>query len=113
MPGRQLGRTIGIPTANLQLPSALLTPRFGVYACMAHVGDEKHIAVTNIGTRPTVNGENVTVEAWLPDFRGDLYGKELTLEFYKFLRPEKKFVDLEALKAQIQQDAEETGNLLR
>ena len=113
VPGRQLGRTIGIPTANLQLPPELLTPKFGVYACMAHVEDESDIAVTNIGTRPTVEGEGVTVEAWLPDFQGDLYGKTLTLEFYKFLRPEKKFADLEALKAQIRQDAAETRKVLR
>ena len=111
--GQQLGRTIGIPTANLRLPAELLTPKFGVYACMAHVGDEKYKAVTNIGTRPTVAGEGVTVEAWLLDFQGDLYGKELSLEFYKFLRPEKKFSDLEALKAQIRQDAAETRNFLR
>ena len=108
VPGQQLGRTIGIPTANLQLPPELLTPRFGVYAGMAHVGDKKYMAVTNIGTRPTVEGEGVTVEAWLPDFQGDLYGRELTLEFHKFLRPEEKFESLEALQAEIRKNGEET-----
>lgn len=107
VPGKQLGRTIGIPTANLLLPEELLTPRFGVYACLAAVDGKKYPAVTNIGTRPTVSGSGVTVEPWLLDFEGDLYGKELTLEFYKFLRPEKKFPSLEALQAEIRKNAAE------
>ena len=102
--GRQLGRTIGIPTANLQLPEGVVVPRFGVYACK--IGS--HLAVTNVGTRPTVNGHHVTVEPWILDFEGDLYGKTITLEFYKFLRPEQKFDSLEELKAEIQKNAAET-----
>ena len=112
IPGRQLGRTMGIPTANLQLPQGLLTPAFGVYACRVRVEGKTYMAVTNIGTRPTVEGHHVTVEPWLLDFSGDLYGKELTLEFHAFLRPEKKFPDLEALKTQIQKDAAQTRALL-
>lgn len=104
--GQQLGRTIGIPTANLSLPAGVLTPALGVYAAMAEVDGRQYMAVTNIGTRPTVNGQGVTVEPWLLDFDGDLYGKELTLHFYHFLRPERKFGSLEELKSQIQQDAE-------
>ncbi|MBE6933822.1 MAG: bifunctional riboflavin kinase/FAD synthetase [Ruminococcaceae bacterium] len=111
--GQQLGRTIGIPTANLQLPEALLTPAFGVYACTAHVDGHSYVAVTNIGTRPTVDGKGITVEPWLLDFDGDLYGKELTLKFHKFLRPEQKFDSLEALKNQIQLDAAEAYQLLK
>ena len=101
VPGRQLGRTIGIPTANLLLPKELLTPALGVYACLAQVEGQTYMAVTNIGTRPTVEGHHVTVEPWLLDFDGDLYGKELTLEFHAFLRPEKKFPDLESLRREI------------
>lgn len=112
VPGRQLGRTIGIPTANLQLPQGLLVPAFGVYACLALVEGKPHMAVTNIGTRPTVEGHHVTVEPWLLDFDGDLYGKELTLEFHDFLRPEQKFASLEELKAQIHKDAAKTRELL-
>ena len=108
VPGRQLGRTIGIPTANLRLPEGIVVPKFGVYCCRAIVDGETYPAVTNVGTRPTVGGHHVTVEPWLLDFAGDLYGKEITLEFHKFLRPERKFDSLEALKAQIQADAEET-----
>ena len=102
--GRQLGRTIGIPTANLQLPEGVVAPKFGVYACK--VGT--HLAVTNVGTRPTVNGHHVTVEPWILDFEGDLYGQTLCLQFYKFLRPEQKFGSLEELKAEIQKNAAET-----
>ena len=65
-------------------------------------------AVTNVGTRPTVEGTNVTVEPWILDFEGDLYGKELTLEFYKFLRPERKFPSLEELREEIRKNAAET-----
>ncbi len=110
--GRGLGHTIGIPTANLQLPEELVCPAFGVYACRACVDGNYYTAVTNIGTRPTVGGQNVTVEPWLLDFEGDLYGKEVRLEFHKFLRPEQKFENLEELKAQIQKDAEEARRVV-
>jgi len=106
--GRQLGRTIGIPTANLLLPEGVICPRHGVYACHAIVGSEAYMAVTNIGTRPTVDGDSVTVEPWLLDFDGDLYGQPLVLLFYRFLRPEQKFDSLEALQAEIQKNAAET-----
>ena len=106
--GRRLGRTLGIPTANLRLPEGLAVPRFGVYACLAEVDGKKYPAVTNIGTRPTVNGEGVTVEPWILDFEGDLYGRELRLEFCKFLRPEQKFPDLNALQAEIRKNANQT-----
>ncbi|MBE6957823.1 MAG: bifunctional riboflavin kinase/FAD synthetase [Ruminococcaceae bacterium] len=111
--GQKLGRTIGIPTANLHLRSELVTPAFGVYACIAVVEGHRYVAVTNIGTRPTVNGEGVTVEPWLLDFSGDLYGKEITLEFHKFLRPERKFDSLAELKVQIQEDAARAYKLLK
>ena len=106
--GHQLGRTLGIPTANLPLPSGLAIPKFGVYACRVELDGIKHPAVTNIGTRPTVEGTGITVEPWILDYEGDLYGREITLEFYKFLRPEKKFPNLEALRLEIRRNAEET-----
>ena len=105
--GQKLGRTIGIPTANLELPAELVKPAFGVYACKVWVDGRYYVAVTNIGSRPTVNGQNITVEPWILDFNGNLYGKEITLKFHKFLRPEQKFADLDKLKAQIQKDAAE------
>ena len=111
--GQKLGRTIGIPTANLELPEELVKPAFGVYACKVWVDGRYYEAVANIGTRPTVNGQNVTVEPWLLDFDGNLYGKVITLEFHKFLRPERKFDSLEELKNQIQKDAQQTRGMLK
>lgn len=104
--GRQLGRTIGIPTANLAFPEDLVLPKLGVYACTAEADGKIYPCVTNVGSRPTVNGHHITVESWLQDFDGELYGKELTVRFYKFLRPEQKFDTLIQLQAQILRDAE-------
>lgn len=104
--GRKLGRKLGIPTANLLLPLGVVQPKFGVYACRALVHGQPYAAVTNIGNRPTVGGHRVTVEPWILDFTGDLYGETITLEFFDFLRPEVKFSSLEELKAAIHADAE-------
>lgn len=106
--GRGLGRTIGIPTANMSVPMGIVLPKNGVYACKATIDGKEYLAVTNIGTRPTVEGHHITVEPWILDFDGDLYGKEIGLAFYKFLRPEKKFDSLEELKAEIRKNAQET-----
>ena len=103
--GRQLGRTIGVPTANIRLPREMVVPKRGVYAGTCHLDGKEFVAVTNIGSRPTVEGHEVRAESWILDFAGDLYGKELTLQLHQFLRPEQKFNSLEELKAQIQQDA--------
>lgn len=111
--GRALGRRLGIPTANLRLPEGLATPRFGVYACLVKIDGKTYAAVTNIGTRPTVEGDHITVEPWILDYEGDLYDREITLEFYRFLRPEKKFASLRELKEEILRNAEETRQLLK
>ncbi len=111
IPGHQLGRKLGIPTANLPLPKELAVPKFGVYACRCRLEGRYYSAVTNIGSRPTVSGTGITVEPWILDYTGDLYGKEITLECYRFLRPEQKFPDLESLKAAIHADAETTRQL--
>ena len=106
--GRKLGRTLGIPTANLLIPEGVVVPRYGVSACKAMVDGTAYLAVTNIGNRPTVGGHRVTVEPWILDFEGDLYGKTITLTFDSFLRPEKKFDSLEELKTEIQKNALQT-----
>lgn len=106
--GQQLGRRLGIPTANLRFPEELAVPRFGVYACRVKLDGVYHPAVTNIGTRPTVSGSGITVEPWILDYSGDLYGKEITLEFHFFLRPEKKFDSLQDLQAEIRRNADQT-----
>lgn len=111
--GKQLGRTIGIPTANLILPEGLIVPKFGVYATKVTAEGKEYAAVTNIGTRPTVNGEGVTVESYLLGFDGDLYGKAITIAFYAFLRPEQKFDSLEKLKTQIAEDIAQTRTILK
>lgn len=108
VPGRKLGRTLGIPTANLVLPKGLLIPSFGVYACKAWIGGRWYSAVTNVGTRPTVQGQSVTVEPWILGLEEDLYGRELTLGFYRFLRPERKFPSLADLREEIQKNAADT-----
>ena len=113
VPGQQLGRKLGIPTANLRLPEGLAVPKFGVYACRAVVEGKTYAAVTNIGTRPTVEGTGITVEPWILDYEGDLYGREITLEFHKFLRPEMKFPDLAALQQEIRKNAAETRDYFR
>ena len=112
VPGKQLGRRLGFPTANLRLPEGLAIPKFGVYACLCRVDGKAYAAVTNVGTRPTVSGSGITVEPWILDYEGNLYGRDITLEFYRVLRPEQKFPTLEALREQILRDAENTRNEL-
>lgn len=105
--GQQVGRTIGFPTANLQLPADKLVPRQGVYGVRVSGGETSSVlGVMNIGTRPTVNGLGQTIEVHLLDWHGDLYGKTLTVELEEFIRPEQKFASLEDLKDQIRTDCD-------
>ena len=100
------GRTIGIPTANLEVPPEKVMPANGVYACWAWMDAEKYKAVVNIGVRPTfTNGEVVPrVEAHLLNFDADVYGRTIKLEFVEHLRSEQKFPGIDALVAQIKLD---------
>ncbi|MCA9883246.1 MAG: bifunctional riboflavin kinase/FAD synthetase [Anaerolineae bacterium] len=104
--GDQRGRTIGFPTANLDVWQQQVVPAFGVYAGWAGIDGERHMAVTNIGTRPTFDGDHVTVEAHLLDFNRDIYGHTVELSFEKRLRGEMKFSGIDALVAQIKSDVE-------
>ncbi len=106
--GRGVGASRLFPTANLTLPPRVILPAHGVYATRASLPDGTEVpAVTNVGTRPTLdNGADVTVEACLLDFQGDLYGETLRVDFYARLRDERRFDSLDALKRQIGQDAE-------
>jgi riboflavin kinase / FMN adenylyltransferase len=108
------GRTIGIPTANIDVPSEKIIPLNGVYACWGLVDGKKHRAVVNIGVRPTFTGGDVLprVEAHLLDYSSDLYGKTLTLEFIERLRGEQKFASVDALVTQIRADIERAKELL-
>lgn len=105
--GRQLGRTLGIPTANIACPEGVVVPRHGVYAVRVRLDGRRYTGVANIGTRPTVSGEGVNVETWLLDYSGDLYGREITLAFYTFLRPERKFSSLEEMRGEIRRNAQQ------
>ena len=108
--GYRLGTKMGTPTINMQFPDGVLVPRHGVYAARAVLEDgSEHMCVTNVGVRPTVSGENrVSVESFILDYSGNLYDRQVRIEFFRFLRPEQKFPTVDALKAQILQDAETT-----
>ncbi len=103
--GQQLGRSIGFPTANIKiLHDYKLIPGDGAYAVAVDLEEKSYQGMLNIGNRPTVNGIEQTVEVNLFDFSGNLYDKRLTVYFKKYLRAEKKFADLEALKEQLKRD---------
>jgi riboflavin kinase/FMN adenylyltransferase len=109
------GRTIGIPTANLDVWSERLLPKSGVYACLACVDGQIRRAVANIGVRPTFETQEALprVEAHLLDYAGDLYGKDMALSFVARLRDEQRFANVQELVAQIQADIRQAKKLLR
>jgi riboflavin kinase/FMN adenylyltransferase len=114
--GDKRGRTLGYPTANIVPDPALIYPGHGVYACRAAVELEDGLrwwpAATNVGVRPTfVTGRGLLVEAFLLDFEGDLYGRELRLEFLSRLRGELKFDSIEALIDQMARDVDDTRRI--
>ena len=105
--GQQRGRTINIPTANIAWPDDMIRPAFGVYAVTARLpGDKIYSGIANIGIRPTVDDTPAQplLEAHLFDFDGDLYGQDIGVTIQTFIRPEQKFADFAALKAQIDRD---------
>ena len=110
--GDNLGKKIGFPTANLSAHSEQFPPN-GVYAAEARIDGELHHGVINLGIRPTVSsGKSERVlEIYLFDFNRDIYGRDVEVRFLKFLRPEKKFVNLDALVHQIRQDVEQARQL--
>ena len=95
---------------NLSIPDQVIVPAFGVYATKVHFGDQCRMAVTNVGVRPTVrdNDGRVTVEGFILDFSGDLYGQPLRMEFFHRLRGERKFPTLQALADEIARNAQQT-----
>ncbi|AUD00653.1 bifunctional riboflavin kinase/FAD synthetase [Spirosoma pollinicola] len=112
--GRQLGRTIGFPTANMQVDDpAKLIPANGVYAVDVNYAGQTFGGMLNIGFRPTVAGTHQTIETYIFDFDKDIYGEHMTLRFREFLRPEKKFEGLPALVAQLKLDEESARAVLK
>ncbi len=107
--GYRLGTKMGTPTINMGFPQGVIVPRHGVYAARAYIDGREYLSVTNVGVRPTVSDSgSVNVESFLLDFRGNLYGHKVRIDFYKFLRPERRFEDLSELSAQIKHDAQTT-----
>lgn len=108
--GKELGRRLGFPTANLALPEGLIAPAYGVYATLVTLPDGTvHPAVTNVGVRPTVHDQlGRLVEAWILDCTAELYGERIRVEFFTRLRGEKKFDSLEALREEVLRNADET-----
>jgi riboflavin kinase/FMN adenylyltransferase len=109
--GDQRGRTIGFPTANID-PDHELLPEHGVYASRADIGGQVIDGVTNVGRRPTFGGKEVTVESYLFDWSGDLYGKPVRVELIARLREERRFDGIDALKAQLTKDVENARKVL-
>lgn len=103
--GEQIGKSIGVPTANLELDPDKFLPKRGVYATIAHLREKDYPAVTNVGVRPTFSEQEiVSVETLILDFNDDIYGEELRVEFIQCLRPEQKFDSVQALTQQIEKD---------
>ena len=104
--GDGLGRTWGIPTINQSFPEDFIIPRRGVYVSETVVDGESYLSVTNVGTRPTVQGCDERSETCILDFSGDLYGKRVQVKLIKFLREEKKFPNVDELRKAIGNDIE-------
>ncbi len=109
--GQKLGRTLGFPTANMTL-GEIIEPRKGVYATRASIDGVTYDAVSNFGRRPTVGSTEPLLETHLFDFEDDLYGKEVEVAFVGFIRDERKFDGLDALKAQIDKDCHQARAML-
>jgi riboflavin kinase/FMN adenylyltransferase len=111
--GMERGHVLGFPTANLEVDSDHALPLDGVYATLSYVGDKVYQSVTNIGVRPTFGDDERTVEVFLIDFAGELYGRILTIELVERLRGERKFAGPKELTAQISRDVERAREALR
>lgn len=102
--GKHLGKKLGFPTANIYPESSLIKPKHGVYKTIVTTVKGVFPAITNVGSNPTVGGEEFHLETYIPDFNSDLYQTEMTVEFINYIRGELKFDNLNALKEQIKKD---------
>lgn len=102
--GKQLGRTIGFPTANLNITESTVLPAIGVYYTNVEIDNKIYKGITNVGNNPTVNGNNITVETNILDFSNDIYHKEIRVYFIEKIRNQEKFDSLEVLKGQLEND---------
>ncbi|RLC64284.1 MAG: bifunctional riboflavin kinase/FAD synthetase [Chloroflexi bacterium] len=113
VPSDKRGRILGFPTANLDIKPQQALPSNGIYATVTQVDDKQFHSATNIGTRPTFGKGKKTVETHLLNYKGDLYSKEIRVEFVQKLRDEQRFPSSEELKTQIEQDIQEIDAILR
>ncbi|MBI2855609.1 MAG: bifunctional riboflavin kinase/FAD synthetase [Chloroflexi bacterium] len=111
--GKTRGRTLGFPTANLEIAGHRLIPGNGIYATWAYIGRDRYMAATSIGVRPTFGEGERTVEVFILDYQGELYGTELRVEFAQRLRDEMRFETPEALVTQMHRDVEQTREVLK
>ncbi len=110
--GDQRGRTLGFPTANIDIYPGLLWPGDGIYATWAHIGGKRHLSATSIGVRPTFGLTQRLVEVYVMDFSGDLYGQQMTVEFVDKVRNQETFADIDVLIARIEQDVADSRDVL-
>ncbi len=103
---RQVGRTLGFPTANIFYPQGKFPLKKGVYETRVVIDGREYKGITNFGTRPTFDDDEIVTETYLDGFEGDLYGRELTVEFVRFLREIEKFHGADELAAQLKKDIE-------
>ena len=113
--GDQRGRTIDVPTANIEYSQDKMIPANGIYACWAYLNDQKYYAAMNVGFNPTFTPDKKTanVEAHLLDFKREIYGEDLQLEYVARLRDELRFDSVDALLEQIWKDIHETKRILK
>tara|TARA_Y100000591_G_C21328231_1_gene448882 strand:- start:184 stop:540 length:357 start_codon:yes stop_codon:yes gene_type:complete len=103
--GDKRARKINFPTANV-IPGKQILPRKGVYCIEAHIKNKKYLGISNFGERPTVDGSKLLLETHIFNFNEQIYGKELTVRFLTFIRPEHKFTNFDELTKQIKKDIE-------
>lgn len=112
MKGFQVGRTLGFPTANLQIPNNKIIPKEGVYATRVLYNNRVYNSVTNIGNRPTFDGKEKSIETHIFDFKEDIYNKELRLYFVDYIREERRFENKYMLVKQMKIDVENVKKIL-
>lgn len=110
--GKHIGRTIGFPTANVEIKNQEGSGPDGVYAAFLEVDDCRLPSMVNIGHHPTLPGGGKTVEAHILDYSADIYGKNVTIDTVSYIRPEQEFTSVEALRLQLEQDKMTAGKLL-
>ncbi len=109
--GKSIGKTLGFPTANLELDCNYVIPKFGVYKTSTYYMGIKHRSITNVGYNPTFKSNNVNIETHILNYEGDLYNKQIKIFFENFIREEMKFKDKDSLVYQIKKDISSIYNL--